>query len=66
MPREIVLSEFEHTWGRHSGQITVAAPILGMSPQALSRALYRAKSDGEQVRFVDDLRKVRSHGRGAP
>jgi ABC-type molybdate transport system permease subunit len=60
LPRALVVSEFRHTYGRHGGRITVAAPILGMTPTALSRALYRARKDGERVEFFDDVKVWRN------
>lgn len=64
LPRDLVLSEFMHTWGRHGGRITIAAPILGMTPIALQRALYRARHDGQGVPFSDDVKAWRRE-RGA-
>jgi hypothetical protein len=59
LPRDLVVSEFMHTYGRHGGRITLAARILGMTPHALQRALYRARKDGEQVTFYDDVKAWR-------
>ena len=64
LPRDLVVSEFMHTYGRHGGRITVAAPILGMTPHALHRALYRARNAGVRVSFVDDVKAWRRE-RGA-
>lgn len=64
LPRDLVISEFKHTWSRHGGRISIAAPILGMTPHALQRALYRARKDGVDVRFFDDVKWWRNQ-RGA-
>ena len=52
--REELITEYQWTWPRHHGVISVAAEILGMTPSALARALSRAKRDGALVEFVDD------------
>jgi hypothetical protein len=59
LDREYVIHEYLHTWDRHKGSVVIAAGILGMTPIALQRALYRARSDGEQVRFHDDVKAWR-------
>lgn len=59
LPRALVVSEFVHTYARHGGRVTVAAPILDMTPVALQRALYRARNDGARVVFVDDVKAWR-------
>ena len=59
LPRDVVVSEFLHTFDRHRGRITVAAPILGMTPHALQRALYRARKDGQSLTFYDDVKAWR-------
>ena len=64
LPRDVVVSEFLHTYARHGGRITLAAAILGMTPHALQRALYRARKDGERVTFHDDVKAWRRE-RGA-
>jgi hypothetical protein len=65
MPRDLVLAEFEHTRGRHGGHVSLAAPILGMSMDALSRALFRAKRDGIDVRFINDVKAAKREQRAA-
>jgi uncharacterized damage-inducible protein DinB len=54
MTSDDLLAEYEHTWDRHRGQVSVAAAILGMKPASLSRALYRARKRGIEVRMCDD------------
>jgi muramoyltetrapeptide carboxypeptidase LdcA involved in peptidoglycan recycling len=51
-----VLTEYEWTWARHQGRISIAAPILGMTPEALSRALYRLKNKGYEIRMTNDIK----------
>ena len=53
------LAEWEHTWVRHNGYVTLAAPIFETSPLALARRLYRAKQDNYPVRFIDDTKPLR-------
>lgn len=48
--RAELLSEWEHIWDRHRGDMEIAAAILGISYAALSRALYRARADGCYVK----------------
>lgn len=45
-----IVEEFNHTWDRHGGSLDVAAPILGMTPDSLARALYRAINRGVDVK----------------
>lgn len=55
-----VVAEFEHTRPRHSGSVMLAAPILGYrNPKSLSKALYRARSKGIDVKFIDDHERAR-------
>jgi len=58
--RQELIEEFEHTWDRHHGSITIAARILNMTPDALSRRLYRYKADGWQGQFRDDTKRYRT------
>jgi hypothetical protein len=51
-----LLTEFQWTWPRHQGRVSVAAPILGMTPEALSRALYRLKNKGYDIRMINDTK----------
>ena len=59
--RQELIEEFEHTRDRHHGSITIAARILNMTPDALSRRLYRYKADGWQGRFHNDLKRFQKH-----
>jgi hypothetical protein len=59
LPRAVVISEFQHTYSRHGGSVSAAASILGMTPVALQRALYRARKDGERIEFRDDVKAWR-------
>jgi hypothetical protein len=54
MKSDELIAEYEHTWDRHRGRISVAAEILGMTPNSLSRAIYRARQRGIDVRMRDD------------
>ena len=65
MRRDEVLAEFEHTRARHGGRVSLAAPILGMSMDALSRSLYRSKAGGIDVRFINDAKSAKRYGRAA-
>ena len=65
LPRHLVVSEFQHTYTRHGGRVSIAAPILGMRNEALARALFRARKNGYDVRFIDDSISARRHARGA-
>lgn len=55
--RHEIAAEFKHTWPRHRGSVRQAASIFDMTPEALVRALYRAKRDGIDVRFIDDSKR---------
>lgn len=70
--RADVVEEFNHTWPRHGGQIVVAAPILGMTTDALEAALHRARRAGLDVkpmfsagRHAERTRKERTRERAA-
>jgi len=54
------LTEWKHTWVRHHGYVTLAAPIFDSSPFALVRRLYRLRDDGFDVQFTDDTKALRS------
>jgi len=51
MPNALVdvLEDFEWTRDYHRGDLDLAAQRLGMSVDALARALYRAKNKGLDV-----------------
>ena len=49
--RENVIEEFEELRPRHNGVIVDAAPMMGMTPNALERALYRARKNGYEGKF---------------
>jgi hypothetical protein len=57
--RTEIADEFMHTWDRHGGRVSVAAPILGLRPDNLARALYRARQDGMEVKMIDDQKAWR-------
>lgn len=61
--RADVLDDFNWTQADHGGVISVAADRLGMSPAALSRALYRARADGVAVTFIDDVWQAMNRSR---
>lgn len=70
--RADVVEEFNHTWPRHGGQTVVAAPILGMTSDALEAALHRARRAGLDVkpmfsagRDAERKRRERSRERAA-
>lgn len=62
MQAKELLTEFEWTWPRHQGRVSVAAPILGMTPEALSRALYRLKKKGHDIAMINDIDKRQLKG----
>lgn len=49
-----VLEDFEDTRHYHGGELRLAAMRMGMTPQALERALFRARQQGHQVTFHKD------------
>lgn len=65
LKRAELVAEFRHTWDRHHGSVVIAAGILDMTPMALSRALYRARKAGVQLRFHDDVKAWRREGGAA-
>ena len=52
MKREQMLKEFERTRDFHHGRVEVAAALLGLKPESLARALYRARKAGVSVAFT--------------
>lgn len=49
--RSDVIRQFEDTRSIHNGDVSKAAEVMGMSPSALDRALYRAKKAGWEGEF---------------
>lgn len=58
LTREELVLEWRHTWPRHKGCVSLAAPILGTTAAALSRRLYRMRADGYTLNFHDDTQRV--------
>ena len=56
---EELAQEFMHTYPRHGGRISVAAPIFDRQPNSLAKALNRAKQRGLDAKFIDDSYKAR-------
>lgn len=44
--RSDVIDEFESLRDRTNGEVALAAPLMGMTPEALDRALWRARKAG--------------------
>ena len=53
---EVMLEDFEHTRGQHGGNTRLAAERLGVTRDALERALHRARATGVEVNFFHDRR----------
>jgi hypothetical protein len=53
------VEEFNWTYREHGGDVMLASTRLGMQPRTLAKALYRAKSRGSDVKFLDNTYKVR-------
>lgn len=49
--REQLIEDFLDTWDHHLGDVEIAANRLGMSQQAMERALHRARAAGYDVQF---------------
>lgn len=47
--RQVLIEDYLDTLGYHGGDVLVAAERLGMSVDALERALFRARKDGIEV-----------------
>lgn len=52
-PFEYVIEDFLDTWSHHGGDVALAAQRLGLSRDAMSRALYRARANGLDITFTD-------------
>lgn len=52
-PFEYVIEDFQHTYTEHGGDVALAAQRLGLSRDAMSRALYRARANGLDITFTD-------------
>lgn len=59
MTRSELVEEWHHTYDRHGGRVSQAAPMFGTTPNALTRRLYRMKAAGYEVRFIDDSKALR-------
>ena len=53
-----LIEEFVWTLNRHGGRITLAAPILGCSPNSLEKRMREARRAG-LVHYVDDRKILR-------
>lgn len=53
---EVMLEDFQHTRGQHGGNTRLAAERLGVTRDALERALHRARAAGIEVNFFHDRR----------
>jgi hypothetical protein len=51
------VEDFKWTFADHNGDVRVAADRLGMKPDTLARALYRAKQRGQDVVFYDTTQR---------
>jgi len=56
VPLDVLLEDFEHTRGQHGGNTRLAAERLGVTRDALERALHRARAAGVEVTFTHDRR----------
>lgn len=53
-----LLEDYLDTWDEHLGDVVAAAGRLAVKPQALARALYRARARGVDVRFTDTTKPL--------
>ena len=51
------VEDFKWTFADHGGDVLVAAQRLGMKPDTLARALYRAKQRGQDIVFYDSSQR---------
>lgn len=51
------VEDFKWTFADHNGDVSVAADRLGMKPDTLARALYRAKKRGQEIVFYDNSQR---------
>lgn len=51
--RATVLAEYQLTWDQHGGDLAIASPLLGMTPDALRRCLVRARQAGIAVTYFN-------------
>ena len=56
---EQLLEDWTFTWDHHRGDLRIAAPRLGMSVSALSRALHRFNERGACLVFHGDVKEAR-------
>jgi transcriptional regulator with XRE-family HTH domain len=56
VPLDVLLEDFQHTRREHGGNTRLAAERLGVSRDALERALHRARAAGVEVNFFHDRR----------
>ena len=52
------IAEFEWTWIRHGGRVSLAAEVFQARPEAIARRLARAKAKGIEVTFIDDKKRT--------
>lgn len=53
---DAVIEDFQHTRGEHGGNTRLAAARLGVTRDALERALWRARAAGVDITFTHDRR----------
>jgi len=58
VPLDVLLEDFEHTRGQHRGNTRLAAERLGVTREALEKALHRARAAGVEVTFTHDRRSA--------
>ena len=52
------IEEFQWTWIRHGGRVSLAAEVFQARPEAIARRLARAKAKGIEVTFIDDKNRT--------